>query len=506
MAIYVPRVLICGDAAEFKKIIGDKPVEVVGQVTFEQTDDKAQLFYNGQVLTKETLNQMLGGAADYLLFTNTLEYRDYLEVFKWNAQIMSAVAFVKNIRNGFFSYSVLILLKNLLKKNLLNRVLDFDCFFAVSNYRTKLEITAELDCLAENYGGEFFPISENLYDKIYRTKDDYRYHIFDAIILSAERTPDEFVDVMIQTENLSDKILVFVRKNSTLETWLNKSENIFAQVRRFEVNGGAWCLLKKLMPSVDLGVYVVTHKDVQLSALPEGYRIIHAGHVRAQNDFGYIGDDTGDNISQLNPFLDEVTALYWIWKNTTHTHAGFVHYRRLFTTNTDRPLVVNYNYKFDAADILPKEKILQLLRRFDIIVCEEFLGNRTQRELMVLSTGQPDLVRLSEKIVRKHLTNAQPDYLDAFDEVMDGFVFFPYGIHLTRRNILNAYCEWLFSFMLDATIEMRDNVILGGQKFEDVPHVYSRMMSYFSERMLTVWLMKNHLRIKTLPIMYRDDV
>ena len=150
--------------------------------------------------------------------------------------------------------------------------------------------------------------------------------------------------------------------------------------------------------------------------------------------------------------------------------------------------------------------IQQLLRDYDIIVNTEFLADRNQLECMVFSTGQPDLVRASEKIVRKHLAETQPDYLDAYDAVINGFVFFICGIFLTRRNILNAYCEWLFSFMLDATIEMRDNIILGGQKLEDVPHVYSRMMSYFSERMLTVWLTKNHLRIKTLPIMYRDDV
>ena len=60
--------------------------------------------------------------------------------------------------------------------------------------------------------------------------------------------------------------------------------------------------------------------------------------------------------------------------------------------------------------------------------------------------------------------------------------------------------------MIGATEEVRDKIILRGKKIGDTLHHYSRMMSFFAERMLTVWLMKNHLRIKTLPIMFREDV
>ena len=471
MAEYIPRVQIRGDVEDFKKIIGSKPAQIV--------DD----------------------AAEYLIFTDQMELDDYLANSPLNTQVLSAAAFAKKISDGFFSYKAFAALNQMLGKNF-RRVLDFDCYFAKSDFNTKGDLKVAL----EGVGEFFYPIMENVYDKIYRTFDECRFHIYDAIIFSKERSPEEFIDVLIKTGDVADKLLLFVRENSPLENWLAANRNIFAQIESFKVENGAWLLIKKIVPPADVGVYIVTHKDAKLSKLPKCYRIIHAGHVRAENDFGYLGDDTGDNISRLNPFLDEVTALYWIWKNTNHTHAGFVHYRRFLTSNFKQKEYRPGEYVFNVKNLLSEAEILKILGEYDIIVHTERLSDRTQLELMIYSTKFPELVALSEKVVRKHLAKNQPDYLDAYDEIFNGFVCFLYGIHITRRNILNAYCEWLFSFMLDATEELAAKVKIGDKKLIDAPHVYSRMMSFFSERMLTVWLKKNHLRIKTLPIMYRDDI
>ena len=86
-------------------------------------------------------------------------------------------------------------------------------------------------------------------------------------------------------------------------------------------------------------IFAMTHKRFQApnEAL---YIPMHVGHIRAKEDYGYWGDDTGDNISGLNCYYAELSGVYWVWKNYTQAdYVGICHYRRYLTNEENYALV-----------------------------------------------------------------------------------------------------------------------------------------------------------------------
>ena len=85
----------------------------------------------------------------------------------------------------------------------------------------------------------------------------------------------------------------------------------------------------------DIKVFVFQHFNTQL---PECfadrtiYIPIDAGRILHTPINGTIGDDTEPSISALNPFLNEMTAIFWIGKHYAEIgnpeYVGFAHYRR----------------------------------------------------------------------------------------------------------------------------------------------------------------------------------
>ena len=186
-------------------------------------------------------------------------------------------------------------------------------------------------------------------------------------------------------------------------------------------------------------IYIATHKAYEM---PEDkiYVPIHAGK-KIHGNIGYFGDDNGYSISEKNKNYSELTALYWIWKNSKEDYVGLVHYRRYFTNK--KGIQTYLNRDIDFIKINEKE-IRRTLKKYDIIVPRKVRVEESIYKNYESSHFIKDLI-LTKNIIK----DKYPKFIKSFDKVLNGNKMNPYNMFITRKEIIDSYCEWLFDILFE---------------------------------------------------------
>lgn len=220
-----------------------------------------------------------------------------------------------------------------------------------------------------------------------------------------------------------------------------------------------------------------------------------------------IGDNTGENISELNRSFAEITALYWIWKNTDSPFVGMFQYRRFLSLNSNAhyPYVEFPSMRFRHLGIkhletfaksflhdleLEKKYILPWFATHDILVAEPIKLNAYQqyKEEHFIT----DLDAALQIIKQKY-----PEMYDfAVENLNSDEGFYPSNLFITRRTVLNQYANWLFSILLPLHEKLKDEIALRNTE-------QKLAFAYLSERLFTIYFRYQQkykgLRIKEFP-------
>lgn len=369
--------------------------------------------------------------------------------------------------------------KSFFKERKCRRILDAGMSVIPSFFLTKAELLDGEGVTLEGLLNSASVCNVNLYDKIYSKVCDCE-DFYDAILLD-ETQYDE-----VQLDSFAERARYILLYTRYLNNGQANIESVKRKLQRYgntrcisSVDGLFWILDtrgKKAQENLELSIYVVFHKKYHIRLDPPYQRLCVGGYLEP----GVLTEQTGENISYLNKKINECTALYWIWKNTDTKYVGLNHYRRYF-----------YNDKIKSMDnFLDSEHAEDILKNYDIILPKMGpMDGMTVIEQIHSSIDQ-SLFEKSYTIIRNAIEKKQPDYLDAFDSVMRGHNAFMCNMFVTKREILNAYCGWLFSFLIEAADEI---------DVEGYDSYSQRVIGFFAERMWTVWLRRNKLSIKELP-------
>lgn len=229
------------------------------------------------------------------------------------------------------------------------------------------------------------------------------------------------------------------------------------------------------------------------------YMPIHCGKAINKVDLNIQGDDTGNNISEKNPYYCELTAMFWAWKNLKEVdYIGLCHYRRYFVKHYCFSLFKPALYLAQSVDeiktsICSQKDLIEILSKFDVITAlpiNQPYNLRTEYSYMLNS--------IDYKILKSTIADLYPSYISSFEKVMYyGNKYSAYNMFIMKWSVYEDYCKWLFSILENVEKHINAAYYTG---------YYKRIYGYMAERLLNIYIEKNKLKTKHLPVCFIGEL
>ena len=214
-------------------------------------------------------------------------------------------------------------------------------------------------------------------------------------------------------------------------------------------------------------IYIIKHRECETLEL-RGYKDLGVGKMF---------DGCKDNINGLNPFINEMTAIYDIWKNKRDEIKGQIQYRK---------------HLEEDGEILSYDRVKRLLQDYDIITTKQYYTFNGIYNNLRSEIGDELSKRTLDKYYRK-LIDIEPELYDYFNTKS-----FHYGnMFICKKQIYDDYCKWVFSIIIPLT----EDFIIEDAKIVNK----NRMIGYLCERLFTYYIIKNNLNVKECDAVITGD-
>ncbi len=252
-------------------------------------------------------------------------------------------------------------------------------------------------------------------------------------------------------------------------------------------------MMEKKHPRIK--ILVACHRQDSNIRHDEVYEPIHVGKaLHPDMDLGFIGDDTGDNISGKNESYCEVTAIYWAWKNLRDVdYIGLAHYRRYFDFSGSgiRDLV-------HAGEWNPGGE----MKRLEKMLSPDTILAAREKILpynVAIHYGRyhhTDDLKTVYQVIRERF----PEYTEAFEKAILGHNgYSPYNMFVMPWALFDEYCSFLFPLLEE--VEKRTDT-------SSYDPFQKRLIGFLAERLLNVFLARKRrsgIQIRRLPVVFIAD-
>ena len=185
---------------------------------------------------------------------------------------------------------------------------------------------------------------------------------------------------------------------------------------------------------MDIKIIIAAHKAYRMPE-DEMYLPLHVGK-KGKDDIGFIGDDTGDNISEKNPRFCELTGLYWAWKNLDAEYIGLAHYRRHFSMFPSKDKFLSVLSKPEAEAIL--QHVGVILPRQQKYYIENLYNHYAHTH------KEEHLLALKDVLEQK-----APEYLEEFEALKKRTSAHMFNMFIMKRDVLEGYLSWMFDILFE---------------------------------------------------------
>ncbi len=204
---------------------------------------------------------------------------------------------------------------------------------------------------------------------------------------------------------------------------------------------------------------------------------------------GFQSDDEGESISRLNASYSELTALYWLWRNVDAHAKGLIHYRRLL--GSPDPVRRCAEDPFDR--VATGVEIGKLVEENGVILPKR----RNYYIETVYNHYSHTFDGKQFDVCRGVLSDMCPEYVPAWDRLMESRSAHIYNMFVMRADLFDAYCAWLFP-ILERLVSCIDT--------SDMTPFEARWPGRVSERLLDPWLEVNGASYIELPVVNPEPV